>query len=227
MKIYVLPLIFSIVIGLTYYYVNKLKIKNRPGHEKLLSIAAGVSVTYILLELFPSFTEVAFIINRYLFVTILLGFVIHHLIEKEIYQHNQRNELVKLLTVEENVFSFSYHIILGIILVVFSRQSFIQGILAFVPILTFTLVSTIPLRTHNSKPKAIALASSTLIGVLLAITLKIPLWFEFSLIGTAIGILLYTIIRHHIPFGRKGNVSYFVLGTLLYTAFIVLTWHLS
>lgn len=221
-----LPLIFAIVIAVTYYYTNRFKIKHRVYSQKILSFAAGVSITYVLLELFPAFTEVALSISKLLFVSILLGFIAHHLIEKEIYKHNRDHELIKLLTLEENIFSFVYHIILGIVLVTFAKESTIEGVLAFVPILTFTLVSTLPMAPHPTKIKTLFMSSSTIIGALLALLWeKIPLWLEFSLIGLATGVLLYTVIRHHIPFGRKGRIGYFTLGFVLYSLFIIMTWY--
>ena len=99
--------------------------------------------------------------------------------------------------------------------------------MALIPILTFTLVRTLPMQPHHSKLKADLMSSSTIIGVFIALIWKgIPLWFEFSLIGLAIGILLYTVIRHHIPFGRKGKTGYFTLGFVLYALLIIITWYI-
>lgn len=226
MVIEYLPLIFSLVIAFTYYYTNQLDIKNKPYYQKILSFSAGISITYVLLELFPTFTEVALNITKFLFVTILFGFIIHHLIEKEIYLHNRKHELMKLLSMEENIFSFIYHIILGIILVTLYRGNPVDGVLAFIPILTFTLASTLPMASHPTRKKALFMSSSTVIGTVLALLWKtIPIELEFSLIGLATGVLLYTVIRHHIPFGRKGRIGYFTLGFTLYALFIIMTWY--
>ncbi len=219
--------IFAIFIAITYYYTNQLNLKRKPYYQKILSFGAGVSITYILLELFPAFTEVALSISKLLFLSILFGFIIHHLIEKTIYKHNRNHELVKFLSLEENVFSFIYHVILGVVLVAFSKESFIEGFLAFIPILTFTLVSTLPMKPHPSKLKTSLMASSTILGVFIAVIWeKMPIWFEFSLVGLATGVLLYTVIRHHIPFGRKGRIGYFTLGFLVYSTFIIILWYL-
>lgn len=221
------PLIFSVIIAFTYYYTNRLYIKNKPYYQKILSFAAGISITYVLLELFPTFTEVALEINKFLFVSILLGFIIHHLIEKEIYLHNKKHELMKLLSMQENIFSFIYHIILGIILVTLYKGDPVEGVLAFVPILTFTLASTLPMKPHPTRLKALFMSSSTIIGVLVALLwTSMPLWLEFFLIGLATGVLLYTIIRHQIPFGSEGRIGYFTLGFTFYALFIMMTWYI-
>jgi zinc transporter ZupT len=227
MLVEVLPFIFAVIIGITYYFSNKVDISRKSNSHKILSFSAGVSITYVLLELFPSFTEVAFSINKLLFLSILLGFIVHHLIEKEIYQHNRNHELIRLLSLQENIFSYVYHVILGIVLVSFTQQNLIQGWLLFIPVLSFTLVSALPSEPHIQKSKSLFIASSTLVGVGIGwLWTSRSLGVEFFLVGLVTGVLLYTVIRHHIPFGAKGHVSYFTLGFLLYAAFIVSTWYI-
>jgi hypothetical protein len=222
----VLPLIFAIIIAITHYQTGIIKLKKKHYSYKILSFSAGISITYVLLELFPTFTEVALSISKLLFVSILLGFILHHLIEKEIYKHNRDHDLIKLLSLEENLFSFVYHVILGFVLFTLAKESAIEGILAFIPILTFTLVSTLPMAPNPNKSRTLLMSLSTVIGVFIAYFWKtIPLWFEYSLIGLATGVLLYTVIRHHIPFGRKGRIGYFTAGFVLYSLFIILTWY--
>lgn len=221
-----LSVIFGIVVAISYYFGNKLKIK-RKHVNSLLSFSAGVSITYVLLELFPRFTALAYLINRYLFVTVLIGFIIHHLIEKEIYQHNHRNELVKTLTIEEHVFSFIYHVILGILLAFITFEDIFGGFLFLIPILTFSFVKDLPAKPLPPGIKRIFLASSTLFGIIIGLIWKsIPLWIISVLMGTVTGILLFTIIRHHIPFGRKGRIGYFSLGFLVYSTIILISWAL-
>ncbi|PIN73270.1 hypothetical protein COV20_03500 [Candidatus Woesearchaeota archaeon CG10_big_fil_rev_8_21_14_0_10_45_16] len=222
-----LPLVFGIVIAVTHYYANRVKVRRRHYSQKVISFAAGISITYVLLELFPTFTEVALSISKLLFISLLIGFITHHLIEKEIYKHNRSHQLVKLISIEENVFSFVYHVILGVVFVTLFQESLLEGIIAFIPILTFTLVSTLPMEPHHSKWKAALMASSTVLGVLFALLWKtIPVGFEFFLVGLATGVLLFTVIRHHIPFGRDGNIGYFTIGFITYALFIVMTWYI-
>ena len=129
-----------------------------------------------------------------------------------------------MLSLEENVSSFIYHFIIGIILVAFINQSAIQAILYFIPMITFTLVTTIP--THFSPDRAIIISFSTLLGVTTAIIFKLSLWVEFTLVGIVIGMLLFTVIRHHIPFGRKGKIGYFTLGFVIYSILIISSWYI-
>ena len=98
------PIYLAILIGIIEYWTKQLDIKHKPYHHQILSFSAGVSITYLLLELFPLFTKAAFDISQFLFGALLFGFILHHLIEKEIYMHNRRHDLIKKLSQEENWF---------------------------------------------------------------------------------------------------------------------------
>lgn len=221
-----LPLVFSFIVAVTYYYSNKFELKNKPYGRKVMSFAAGVSITYILLELFPSFTEVALSINKLMFISILIGFIAHHLIEKEIYHHTAKGRLRRMLSLEENTSSFIYHFVVGFVLVPFVKQSVVQAVMFFIPILAYTIVSTLPMSPHSSLLKSLFLSSATPFGVLTSyILINIPLWIEYSLVGLVIGLLLFIVTRHHIPFGRKGEVSYFTSGFMVYSILIIISWY--
>ena len=223
-----LPIILALIIALTYYYSNKHTIKDKERSKKIVSFSAGVAITYVLLKLFPTFTEGVLSINKLLFISLLFGFIIHHIIEKEIYTHTTKHELIKMLSLEENVFSFVYHIIIGFILATFIKENIIQGLLFFVPMAFYTFLSMLPSKPHHSKKNALLLSIATPLGVLIALFLGkfMPLWLEYALIGLATGVLLFAVIRHHIPFGKRGKISYFTIGFLLYAILIIASWYI-
>lgn len=220
MQLY-LPLMFAAIIGLIHYLVNRLHTNCSKYHFEIISLSAGVSITYVLLELFPNFTEAALSVNKLFSFSILIGFSAHHLIEKEIYQHKHRNKLVKSLSFQEEVFSFIDQAILGFVLVSLAREDSMKGWLAFLPIFTFTLASALSDK-HSTKIKTAIASSATIVGVILSLALgAIPTWLRISLMGLATGLLLFTTIRHHLPFGREGRAAYFLLGMLSYAFFII------
>ena len=222
----VVPLTLALIISMVEFISRKLNFKYKLHYRKIVSFAAGISITYILLELLPFFAENALEINKFLFLALLIGFVIHHIIEKEIYQHNSRHELVKKLTLEEHTFHFIYHIILGIVFIKIIQANKTEGLFFFISILAYTIASNLPTRQHRSNKVMALLASSTFIGALIAVFFlsKLQLWLEFSLVGFVTGVLLFTVTRHHIHHGKIGSVSYFTLGSIIYTFFILSKW---
>jgi hypothetical protein len=223
-----LPLILAVIIAITFYYSNKYKIKHKEWNKRIISFSAGVSITYVLLELFPTFTEGALTINKLLFLSLPLGFIIHHVIEKEIYKHNKSHDLIRMLSLEEQIFSFGYHIIIGMVLVTFVKADILSGFLFLVPVLSYTFLSNLPADRHTSRIKAVLLSGSTIIGVLIGVLINgfVPIWVDFMLIGLVTGVLLYAIIRHHIPFGAKGKLGYFTASFVIYSMIIVASWYI-
>jgi hypothetical protein len=225
-ELWILPIMFSVVVSIVYFFSNKLRIKNKDAKNKIVSFSAGVSITYLLLEFFPRFTEGALQTHRLLFLSVLFGFTIHHLIEKEIYIHHHKHGLIKMLSLEENIFSYLYHIVVGGVFVFLTRSSVIDGFLYFVTIVSYTFVSTLPTKPHQSIVKSMKLSSSTVLGAVL-MTLAynfVPLWVHIFLMGIAIGVLIFTVTRHHIPVGRDGRAEYFSLGLILYSGLIIVSW---
>tara|TARA_Y100000310_G_scaffold334428_1_gene414176 strand:+ start:10126 stop:10836 length:711 start_codon:yes stop_codon:yes gene_type:complete len=225
-ELWFLPILFSVVVSVIYYLSNKFKIRNKDAKLRIISFSAGVSITYLLLEFFPRFTEGALGVHRMLFLAVLFGFTVHHIIEKEIYLHHSKHGLIKMLSLEENVFSYIYHIVVGGVFVYLSRSSVIEGFLYFITIMSYTFVSTLPTKPHESKFKSIILSSSTVVGaVLMTIFFDfVAEWTHLLLMGFAIGVLIFTVTRHHIPFGRHGRSDYFTLGLILYAALIMASW---
>jgi hypothetical protein len=220
------PLLLAFIISIAEYFSKSLNLDEKGYHRRIISFTAGVSITYILLELIPIFAEGALALQKPLFLALLLGFISHHIIEKEIYKHNRSHELIKKLSSAENIFYFIYHIVLGIVLVTLINQDFAEGIFFFVSIFAYTLASNLAADPHISTKRMIALSSSTLIGAILGtfIWKIIAGTIEIALIGFVAGVLLFTVTRHHIPYGRKGQLVYFVLGFGIYTLFIATRW---
>ncbi len=224
----VLGVLFAIAISFTEYFSKKLNLRHKKYYYQIVSLTAGVSLSYLLLELFPLFAENAFEIGKPMFLFLLLGFIAHHVIEKEIYQHNRMNELVKNLSLEQQIFYYVYHVIIGIVLIILMTKNTTEGIFFAVSILAFTVVSNLPSEPHKSKYRMLFLSTSTLVGSILSLFFWriISKQMEFALIGLVAGVLLFTVTRHHIPQGKVGNVGFFIFGVLVYSTLIVSKWFL-
>ena len=226
MKELLVPLLFAVAIAVMEYVSKSLDLRHKSYYYRIVSFTAGVSTSYILLELFPIFSEKAIQLDRFLFLFLLVGFISHHIVEKEIYKHNRKHELVRMLTYEEHIFYYIYHFIFGIVLVTLTMLNPVEGTFFAISIFAYTLVSNLPSDPHKSKKRMIFLSTSTIFGAILAAFIwpYITEWALYAMIGLITGVLLFTVTRHHIPHGRVGNVTYFILGFLLYGALIVIKW---
>ena len=220
-----IAIIFGLVMGITHYLSEHLNLKDTKYYAQLISFSAGISITYIFLDLFPQFSEGAIQINKFLFIFVLLGFISFHLVEKYIYLHSPKDKLIRELAIEDTVISFVYHFIVGMIIVSFVEQGWVKGTLFFIPVLFYTAVSTLPVDKTKFMAIRFVLSMSTLLGVLFASFVNIIPMIYYALLGTVIGILLFTIIRHSIPSGKEGKPLSFTIGVIVYTLIIItLNW---
>jgi len=219
-----ISVIFGIIMGFFHYFSEVILYKLERHSVSLLSFSAGISITYLFLILFPEFSKHAAESSKFVFLALLAGFVVFHVIEKYIYQHSPKRKRLREIAVEDSIISFIYHFIVGMILVSFANQGFSQGLLFFIPVLFFTAVNTLPVDMTKSKIVKVVLASSTLLGILFArfVYTEMSLIVYLTLLGFIVGALSFTVIRHSIPFGKKGKPLYFILGVIIYSTIIFL-----
>jgi hypothetical protein len=220
----IINLVYAFIIGIAHYLSDSFT--NRKTYQKeIRSFAAGLSIAYLLLYLFPELYIGVVEFHRSLFLFVLLGSMVFHLIEKYIYQHERRNIRIFELRVMHAAAFFIYHIIIGIILVSINQINPISGILFFIPILFYTLVSQVSLSNlHANVTEKLSLklllSSSTLIGVLIASFFTISTKLHFSLLAFIAGALLYNVMVEVVPKETDGNILFFMLGTLAYITLI-------
>jgi len=195
----------------------------------MVSFVAGISVSYLFLYLFPELYEGVKYLNKSLFVYVLLGFILLHIVEKQIRQSKSIEKLRLKLKEEHSVVFFIYYFILGIILVELLSLSLLKGLLFFFIILFHSIVSAASLKEIHQKMIEkrifkIILSVSTLLGILFALFAKFPQSVYFILIGFVAGALLYIVIRDIIPKESDSRLMYFIFGALLYMVLIMLTW---
>jgi len=222
-----LALIFAIAISIAHYYAETLHLHKQ--RDKIRSLAAGVLMAFLILDLFPRLFLNVSLVNNSLFLFILIGFSLLHLVEKYIYQHASKNKKLKELREVHAVIFFIYFTFIGILIVNITNQSPIGGLLFFIPLLFHTTIGTISMKEIHSTMKEnklirLSLSVSPLIGLLIATYFFIPPIINHSLLALISGVLLYIITREVIPKENKGDPIDFLLGVSIYSIVIVFTW---
>jgi len=222
-----IEVIFGVFYIVIHYLTSVIDSFIHKHRYKLMSFAGGISIAYILLSLLPELYQGVEHLNNLLFLFILLGFTIIHLVEKYLYKHEKKKQLRKNLNEVHKISILIYQIILGTLLVGFLSKSLIDGILFFIPTGFHTLIgstSLLELHSEINKIERLLLYSSTLIGVLIALFFNLGIVITHILLAIISGALLYMVIRESLPRGSKGAPTYFVEGTLIYTIVIIVTW---
>ncbi|MBN2454564.1 hypothetical protein JXB11_03385 [Candidatus Woesearchaeota archaeon] len=221
-----LALIFGIAMGIGNFFNDHTVRAFKKVLGEVTSFVAGVSVTYVFMLLFPEFVERAFeSYHPSIFLSILIGFSIFHIIEKYIYQKAPKKKRFRDLAIEDSAISFIYHLIIGILLFELTSENLLAGALFFFPVFLHTSVHALPVDITKVKAMKLFLATGTLWGVLLAAYICTPPHIvTTALIGFVIGALIFSVIRHALPAGEAGRPVYFIVGVLLYSLVILLTW---
>jgi zinc transporter ZupT len=227
-----LEIVLGIILSLTHFFGEKILAKFKHHNQsKVISFGAGISITYLFLQLFPELYSEVIYTNKLVFVYVLIGFTLLHLREKYIYQHVQKRRLLFELKEAHSVAFFVYHFILGIVIVKIIQSNLLEGLLFFVPIFFHAAISNVAMSEihHHIKGRfdmKILLSLAPIAGVLLGLMFVISNLFYAILLGFVAGALLYVIVRDVLPKDRKGSIEYFVVGTAVYTLLIMLTWML-
>jgi len=221
-----LDFLYGIFLGVAHFISDKIA-ANKGYKIEVRSLAAGLSLTYLLIYLLPEIYAGVAQLDRYIFLFVLLGAVSLHLVEKYLYQHKKSKKLLFDLRVVHALFFFVYHFVIGIVIVAINALDVAAGFLFFVPILFYTAVSQVSLHQLHANiteklTVRLILSASTLFGIALATIFLVPELVHISLLAFVAGALLYNVMVEVIPRGKEGNMIYFIFGAIIYIVLIFL-----
>jgi len=225
----ILAILLALFLGVIHFWNEKIFFKQKVTKAKTMSFVAGASVAYLFLYLLPDLYKGVAYINQWIFIFILFGFSLVHLLEKYFYQHIKGEELLlKFKEIHFFVF-FLYYFIVGIVLTEFLKVNIWKGLLFFIPIVFYATVSRVSftevhIQLREQKFFRILLSLAPLLGVLSASIILKQLFLYHILLAFIVGAFLYIIIMDFIPKEAQGRPEYFLLGTTIYTLIIVLIW---
>ena len=224
-----LPIFYSLVLGLTHFFNEKIQIKHEYVHVRLVSFVSGITVTYVCLILLPEIYRGFALFNQFIFISILVGFTLAHISEKYVYQHSAPQTLKENLSGLHSLAFFVYHLLLGVIFVSLNQVNTLNSVLFFLPVLFYSSVGLISLEKIHSKVREhksvkFLLSLSTLFGVLLA-DLLLSFGNTYNLIfGFIVGLFLYIALIDFVPKESRGRPEFFALGVFVYTLVIASTF---
>lgn len=222
-----LSILFGLIISFVHYISGRMRVAYSQHRQKTISLTAGVFIAYIFLHMFPNLYEPG--MSRISMLFVLVGFSLFHILEKHAYKHGPKKMVLRELRREHSIAFFIYHFFIGILLYSLLQKDVVTGVLFFVPILSFTAISSISMReihemVRESRVVRAALSVSTLFGAALARYLPMSTLLYQSIFGFVVGTLLYIVIIDSIPREREGSPAFFALGVVLYSIIIYTTW---
>lgn len=228
MTFHILSIILAGILGISDYVTEHIFFKKLRTNQKLVSFSAGVAIAYIMLHLFPEIASSALIDGRKLFLFALLGFVSLNLIEQYIYK--EIGKLRNLSSYHRSIhviYFFIYNFLIGAVLVVFAAKGLKQTLLFFVPFLLYIIAEILPQEfTFKSTISKVFYSMAPVFGAVIG-TYSIDYFASIfgELISFITGTLLYIVIRESLPSDKAEKPIYFLIGVLLYTFIIYLSWN--
>lgn len=229
-----LPIILSALIALAHYFSDRLCILCQKFWTKVISLVAGIATVYVFVNLYPEFYKSARFVSPFIFTSVFIGFSIFYLIDKEIYQKIRHEQVPKNIELAHGYGLTIYYFVVGIALVHLLNISLKEGILFFIPVFIYAGLSALAsygIHGMHSPPYRILTplhqmqALGVIAGTLIALFAYIPVSMLIYLTGLIVGILTYIVIRDMLPKGKKGEPIYFILGSAIYLALIVILWY--
>ena len=209
----------SLLLGVIHFLGESLEMSEGRRHYGIMSLAAGISIGYLFLDLLPLTYETAEHLKENTFIFLLLGFISVHLTEKYFYQHAKGDRLLKELHIMHFVTFFLYYFIVGCVLVELIHREVYQGILFIIPVslhagLSSASLSEIHGRFISRLPEKILLSAAAVIGVFFTVVVDYPSVIHSVFISGISGILLYVFVKEFLPDREKGKPWFFIAGVL-------------
>ncbi len=216
----ILPILLALILSILHLFNNRFSRFTKHYSKYVLSLSAGILITLIITELIPRLNDGVRIFSDRLYLIVLLGFISFHLVEKYAYQHiENKAKLFREITRLHYFGFFLEHFVLGFSLVLLTTN-LLEGLILFLPFLLLTISSSISLEVIDtvarSKILKTVLAFSTLIGALVASSIKINMAHYYGGLSYAVGILFYIVVKDIIPIEEKHEkTTFFLIGVLI------------
>ena len=113
----ILPLILAAAIGIAHNLSDRFCIICSQLKIHVISFVAGISTVYVFMNLFPEFYRSASQVSPLLFISVLLGFSLLHLIDKRIFQNHKHVHVSYDIRIAHGYGLTFYYFVIGIALV--------------------------------------------------------------------------------------------------------------
>jgi hypothetical protein len=228
MSYHIVTLILAGILSFADYVTEQVFSKKLKQSKKLVSFSAGVATSYIILSLLPEISTYALIEGRMIFLYILIGFVGLNLTEHYIHYRIHKSDAKGYHKQAHLGYFFMYHFLSGVVLIVFSSQGIGNAVLFFVPFLLYIVAETLPQEfTFKNTLSRMVFSLAPFFGAIIGIIKFDYIVNNFGkIIALMTGTLLYLVIRESIPNEEAERPVFFLLGVVLYTFIIFLTWNL-
>ena len=204
-----------------FHFVSEVFVKfTRKYISKLMSLAAGILLSIIFIEMLPKFAKLTLETNYVLFILPLMGFAAFHSIRAYNFKHIQTKKELKSRFRKNHILAFFMeHFILGFVLTLTFKDP-VVSILLFLPFILLTISSSILLKiidkTSKSSTTKLILGSSTILGAIVGTLFSFSNMLYIGSFGYVLGSLIYIVSRDIMPMEeKKESLLFFAIGLII------------
>lgn len=228
---------FAVILGFVFIHLaSRFFLLTKVNVEVMMSLAAGVGVSYAILHLLPQLAySQGVLIERFgwdegihsthaIYAIVLLGLVTAHVMDK-LDERNFHIVEKKDLTSAETAYFWSdvsfyavYNVMIGYLVIAntFSERFYI--LTYFIAFGLHFLMNDWSLAHHHGKiyqqKGRLLLSVSILIGAFFSIVLPLPYFLVVSIEAFITGAMLMNIIKFELPDGEGGSIKAFLAATI-------------
>ena len=214
---WIITIVAALILSAIHLVAPRFQKFVRGRHVQLMSLSAGMFLSYIFLEGLDTIIEAHVHIGKIILVYFFAGFALYHVFNKYLYQHAKTekeakkdiDELVYAGAIVDSLFTgFALAILLDI-----TRPAYF----ALIPFMLHTFSATLYVQLHHEHFKTSTLmryllSFAPVIGAVIGLVLLIETNAFYSLLAFVTGAVLYIAVRHMLPRGKMGDIWYFLLG---------------
>ena len=240
----IIGFVFAVLLSLINIYIGKLDIIDKLIPKfRLISLGAGVSVSYIFLETLPELghaqielehSNLAFLkfLENHIYLLSLIGLLIFYGLENMATQSRQDNfKSIGEDKTSNHIFwihlgSFAiYNILIGELLSNAEKQGLLSSILFCIALGLHFLITDYGLRDHHKKIYdhigRWILGGSIIFGWIIGIALNLPEIISAMVLGLVAGGLILNVLKEELPQIKKTCFLSFTMGTLSYAVLLL------
>lgn len=219
------PVSVSLLIVFFHVLGEKFSERIERYHFNFLSLAAGLLVGALFLELIPRISVGETFFGGHIYLIFLVGFVTVHILEKLLYQRgSDDSDFESLKTRFEVGGLLAYQLLVGLVNVVFFETYGNLAYFVLIPffVRAFSFSSKHIIEKTNKNINRFLISSGPIMGTISGLLFVKNSFQVYLVLAITSGAILYITVRDVIPVGRKGKPAYFLVGIMIATATFII-----
>lgn len=221
-----LGLLLTGIIAVVHLLGEKIN-EELPYLDFTTAFSAGVTVAYVFMMVMPELLNSVDLFGRLAFFLALAGFSTIYLSKNHLEKKEKFVDIKKDFRELHSIFLTLYYLSIGYLITYLAMEDPAKGVILFIPVLFHTAFNSLSMRElhedvlHIRGVKAL-IAVSPVLGGLAAILTGFYEQIFYALFGIISGMFFYVALHDAVRPSDEGNELGYILGTVLYSIFIII-----